>query len=150
MRYQDLSYSCGPAALVNAIRCFGRRVAERRVRGLASCTEDSGTDEDGLIAAARELGYTAASHWSADQTAAWSFVRANVLDGKPCLLCIDSWGHWVTVIGIVGDHVLVADPANTKRNGSENGVHSLSRRDLLARWRCPGEDEPFYAIAIGR
>jgi ABC-type bacteriocin/lantibiotic exporter with double-glycine peptidase domain len=149
VRYQDLSYSCGPAALVNAVRVFGKRIAERRIRGLSGCTEQ-GTDEDGLIAAARQLGYTAASHWSADQTAAWSFVRANVLDGKPCLLCIDSWGHWVTVVGIFGDHVLLADPANTKKNSSENGLHSLSRRELLKRWRCPNESEPFFAIAVGK
>ncbi len=150
MRYQDVSFSCGPAALVNALRVFGKRIAERRIRGLSSCTEEDGTDEHGLIAATRSLGYTAASHWSADQTAAWSFVRANVLDGKPCLLCIDSWGHWVTVIGIVGDHVLVADPATWKKNEAENGIHSLSRRELLKRWRHPRDSEPFYAIAVGR
>lgn len=134
---------------MNAIRAMGRRVAEGRIRKLAGTTQD-GTDEHGLIAAARSLGFTAVSHWSADQTAAWAFVRANVLDGRPCLVCIDSWGHWVTVVGIIGDHVLVADPANTQKNMGENGIHSLSRRDLLKRWRCQSESEPFYAIAVGK
>lgn len=128
---------------------MGRRIAEGRIRKLAGTTRD-GTDEHGLIAAARSLGFTAVSHWSADQTAAWAFIRANVLDGRPCLVCIDSWGHWVTVIGIVGDHVIVTDPANTKKNAEENGTHSLSRRDLLKRWRCQSESEPFYAIAVGK
>lgn len=150
MRYQDTSFSCGPAALVNAIRVLGRRVAERRVRSLSSCTEEDGTDEQGLIAAARSLGYTASTHWSADQSAAWSFIRASVLDGKPVLLCIDNWGHWVTVIGNVGDHVILVDPANTKKNMAENGIMTLSRRDLAKRWRCKSEQEPFYAIAIGK
>lgn len=149
MRFQSLAWSCGPASIVNAARAFGKRVSEARVRKLAGTTRD-GTDEAGLISAMRSLGYTASSHWSADQTAAWSFVRANVLDGKPCLLCIDSWGHWVTVIGIVGDRVLLSDPANTQKNVKENGLHSLSRRDLLKRWRCPNQESPFYAIAVGR
>lgn len=150
MRYQDTSFSCGPSSLVNAIRVFGKRVSERRIRTLASCSEDEGTDEAGLISAARSLKFTASTHWSSDQTAAWSFIRANVMDGRPCLICIDQWQHWVTVVGIVGDHVLVIDPANTKKNKAENGVYSLSRRELLKRWRCPSETEPFYAIAIGR
>lgn len=149
MRYQDLDFSCGPAALVNAIRVFGRRVAERRVRALAGCSED-GTDEFELIEATRSLGYTATSHWSADQSAAWAFVRSNAMDGKPCMLCMDSWGHWVTIVGIIGDHVLLVDSTDTKKNRSENGIYPLSRRDLLKRWRCPREDEPFYAIAVGR
>lgn len=150
MRFQMREWSCGPSALVNAIRAVGRRVAEGRIRKLAGTTQKLGTDETGLITATRELGYTAVSHSSADQTAAWAFIRANVLDGRPCLVCIDSWGHWVTVIGIVGDHVLLIDPARTKKNIAENGVHSLSRRDIFKRWRCPTEDEPYFAIAIGK
>ena len=150
MRYQEFGWSCGPSALVNAARTLGKRVSEKRARSLSSCTEEAGADEVGLIAAARSLGLTATSHHSAEGSAAWAFVRANVLDGHPCLICVDSWGHWVTVVGIVGDRVILVDPANTKKNMGENGVHSLSRTDLYKRWRCPRELEPFYAIAIGK
>ncbi len=143
------SWSCGPAALVNAARTIGVRVAEGRARALAGTTED-GTDEHELILAARGIGLTATPHHSKDQAAAWAFIRANVMDGRPCLICIDQWTHWVTIVGIVGDRVLLADPANTKKNQSENGLHSLSRTDLLRRWRCPNELEPFYAIAVGK
>lgn len=149
MRYQMRAWSCGPASLVNACRALGFRVAEGRIRALAGTTED-GTEEDGLISAARELRLTATPHHGADQAAAWAFVRSNVMDGRPCLICIDQWNHWVTVIGIVGDRVLVFDPAETKKNQSESGVHALSRTDLLKRWRHKSEDEPFYAIAIGK
>lgn len=143
------TWSCGPAALVNAARAIGVRVAEGRLRALAGTTED-GTDEHELIAAARGIGLTATAHHSKDQAAAWAFIRANVMDGRPCLICIDQWSHWVTVVGIVGDRIILADPANTKKNQSENGIHPLSRPDLLRRWRCPKEEEPFYAIAVGK
>jgi ABC-type bacteriocin/lantibiotic exporter with double-glycine peptidase domain len=149
VRYQQRAWSCGPAALVNAARAIGVRIAEGRVRALAGTTED-GTDEDELIAATRGIGLKATPHHSADQNAAWAFVRANVLDGRPCVLCIDQWRHWVTVIGIVGDRVLLCDPNDTKKNHGENGLYSMSRNDLFRRWRCPNEEEPFYAIAVGK
>ncbi len=142
-------WSCGPASLVNACRALGKRVAEGRIRALAGTTQD-GTDEHGLVRAARGVGLTATPGPTADQNAAWAFVRANVLDGRPTLLCIDSWGHWVTVIGLVGDRVIVIDPSNSKKNARENGVMSLSRTDLLKRWRHPRAEEPFYALAIGK
>lgn len=142
-------WSCGPASLVNAGRAIGIRIAESRIRALAG-SEENGTDEHELISAARALGFKVTPHHGTDQAAAWAFVRANVLDGRPCLLCIDQWTHWVTVVGIVGDRVLVIDPTNTKKNVGENGVHALSRPDLLRRWRCRSEQEPFYAIAVGK
>lgn len=149
VRYQEHPWSCGPSALVNAARALGKRISEKRVRSLAGCTE-AGTDESGLIHAARGLGLTATPHHSADSATAWAFVRSNVLEGRPCLICVDSWGHWVTVVGIVGDRVIVADPANTKVNKAENGVELFTRPQLLKRWRCPNEAEPFYALAVGR
>lgn len=149
MRYQARAWSCGPAAVVNACRALGFRVAEGRIRALAGTTQD-GTDESEMISAVRSLGLTATEHRGADQAAAWAFVRANVLDGHPVVVCIDQWQHWVTVVGICGDRVLLVDPANTKKNEAENGIHSLTRPDLLRRWRCRNEAEPFYAISIGK
>ena len=143
------SWSCGPASIVNAARAIGVRVSEGRIRKLAGTTED-GTDESEMIQAARGIGLTATSHSSKDQAAAWAFVKANVLEGRPCCLCIDQWTHWVAVIAVVGDRVILADSANTKKNKSENGIISLSRTDLCKRWRAPGESEPFYAIAVGK
>lgn len=150
MRRQEKVWSCGPAALVNAAQALGKRVSEARIRRLAGTTEAAGTDEHGLIAAARELRLSASPSSSADAAAAWALVRSGILGGRPSLLCIDGWGHWVTAVGIVGDRVLVFDPSNGVRNMLENGTRSLSRRELLRRWRHKTAEEPYYAIAIGR
>jgi len=150
MRYQQLGWSCGPAAAVNAARTLGKKISEARFRKLAGTTKEFGTDEIGLIESLRGLSLTATAHWSGDKNAAWAFVRSNVMDGHPCLLCIDNWGHWVTVIGIVGDRVIVVDPTSALSNQKENGIHSLSRKELLKRWRHKMEQEPFYAIAVGK
>ncbi len=149
MRFQNLPWSCGPAALVNAFRALGSKIAELKVRRAAGCSEEHGADEFGLMAAARELGFSAVPNTSHDVASAWAFVRANVMDGRPCLLCIDSWGHWVTAVGTVGDRLLIADPSNGKRNMYENGVHPFRRQALARRWRHSRVDDPFYAIAIG-
>lgn len=149
MRFQEKPWSCGPAALRSAGLVLGEKVSERTIRARAGTTED-GTDEEELIHAARELGWTASPHHSADKAAAWAFVRANVLDGRPCVLCLDQWTHWVCVIGIVGDKVIYFDPANTQKNSQENGITVSSRTSLSKRWRCPSEQMPFYAIAIGK
>ena len=149
-KLQQFPWSCGAASVVNACRALGRRVAEGRVRSLAGSSEAEGTDEVGLIQAVRGLGLKATPHHSSDAATAWAFIRSNVQDGRPCLLCIDQWQHWVCVIGVMGDRVIVIDPANTKANMAENGTHSLSRRDLHKRWRCKDEQEPFYAITVGK
>lgn len=149
MRYQNLAWSCGPASLVNAARSLGKRIAESRIRKLSGTTKD-GTDEHGLMNAARSLSLTATPHWSSSDSTAWAFIRANVLDGRPCLLCIDNWGHWVTAIGMIGDRIIIADPTSAKSNQKENGIYSFSRKDLKKRWKHRSEEEPYYAIAVGK
>lgn len=150
MRTQLRDWSCGAAALVNASLTLGKTVSEGKVRKLAGTTREDGTDERGIIDAARALGLTATPSSSSDSTAAWAVVRANLLDGRPCLLCIDNWGHWVTAIGIVGERVIIADPAETVRNSRENGIHVLRKTKLLKRWRHKAEETPYFSIAIGR
>jgi hypothetical protein len=103
-----------------------------------------------MIAGIRGLGLTATPHSSADVATAWAFVRSNAMEGRPTLICIDQWRHWVAVIGAVGNLVIIADPIDTKSNRAENGIHALSRPRLLRRWRCRDEQQPFYAIAMGK
>jgi len=125
------------------------RVSERSVRSLCGTTHE-GTDDEQMISAIRALGLTATAHHSSDVAAAWAFVRSNAMEGRPSLICIDQWRHWVSLIGVVGGLVILVDPVDTKSNRAENGIHTLSRPRLVRRWRCRNEDEPFYAIAMGK
>lgn len=149
MRYQECSWSCGAAAFVNACRALGRRVSERRARSLCGTTEQ-GTDEAELIAAARELGLTATEFKGSDKGAAWAYVRAQLLEGHPSLLCVDQWQHWITAIGIIGDKVILIDSANTVKNTAENGVWTMNRNELGKRWRSRDPLEPFYVLTLGK
>lgn len=135
--------------MVNACQALGARVSESRVRGLAESGPD-GTDEVQLTRAVRALGLKVTAWDGMSGPTAWAFVRSNVAEGRPCLLCVDQWRHWVAVVASVGGRVIVADSVRTKRNLAENGVHALSRPALIRRWRCRNEREAFYALAISK
>lgn len=149
VRYQAVPWSCGPASIVNGCRALGAKASERSVRAACGTTKD-GTDDHQMIAGIREIGMTATAHSSKDMADAWAFIRSNAMEGRPSVICIDQWKHWVTVIGTIGGSVIIVDPSNVKANKAENGIHVLSRTKLARRWRCPNEDLPFYAIAMGK
>lgn len=149
MRYQDRDWSCGPASIVNSCRVLGVRVSEGRARSLCG-SDRNGTDAAQMIQAVRQLGLTVTPHQGSDASAAWAFVRSNLTEGRPSLLCIDQWRHWASAIASIGGLVLLADPIRTNRNMAENGIIPASRTSLMRRWRCRNESEPFYAIAMGK
>ncbi len=67
----------------------------------------------------------------------------NLEDGKPVLLCVDSWSHWITAlprgngVRLTARHVWVADPA---RDGDEVVKRSTWRQLLRrAQWGLPDE-----------
>lgn len=150
MRYQARPWSCGPAALVNAFRAIGLKYSESRLRSIAGSSQEHGTDEKQLIMTIRMIGMSVVEHSGSDKNAAWAFIRSSIMDGRPCLICIDRWQHWVSIIGMIGNRVIVCDSSNSARNISENGIRSLSRSQLLKSWACPGEDLPFYGMSIGK
>jgi len=136
MRYQKDSFSCGAAAVVNAVRCFGRRIAEKNVRVFSNTTPEDGTSEEGIISALRGLGHGAESFEFMTRVAAADQLRENLMQGRPSIICIQNLQHWVTVVGMIGNKFVIFDPANTKGNKLENGMHILSLRNLKRLWQA--------------
>jgi ABC-type bacteriocin/lantibiotic exporter with double-glycine peptidase domain len=144
VRYQR--YSCGPAAIVNALRVLGRRVPERRIRPLCGTTEEHGTDEDGIKSCLTELGYS--HHEFLTPSRKDGIIRlSGSLNEGPVIICVDSWQHWVVVIGRIGDRFILIDSTNTVRNKAENGVAVMGRRDLMKRWKHK-EENAVYGILV--
>lgn len=123
MKYQTRSYTCGPAAAVNALRLYGLQVPEAHVAKLAKTTSD-GTDEKGLMRALRKLG--------AAPTAVWltSTVRRRVQAGIPVIIHLDEELHWVVVIGCLGDSLIAFDSQRTLSNQEQNGVRVIPPDEL--------------------
>lgn len=119
---------CGPTSLVNAFELLGKRFSLRKVSEACGEIVD-GTDEYCLLRGADALGFIASTYGTHSIKAAWEWVRKI----RAGILCVDSWGHWVTVHGL-GDAVLVFDPA-------EKRAEVLSWRRLNRRWKLPPNEQ---------
>lgn len=152
MKFQENSWSCGAAAVVNALRVLGVKLSEKRVRAAAG-TDEEGTDEIGVKESIKTFGFRPTEYYSNSSTEAFAWLNGMLLTGSVVILCINHWSHWVTAVGIIGQKVIIIDPANTKANVSENGVFIWSRRTLMEKWkngRKSAEDGRLYAISITR
>jgi hypothetical protein len=165
MRLQERTWSCGAAAVRNALRAFGKRVSEADVRSAAesasgpvekSCgCAHPGTCEHGVLAAIRHFGFTAVVHRWDTQSEAWEWLHETLQSGKVVILCVHDWEHWVLAFGSLGPTgVVVFDSSNFRYNIQEAGVHVWSRRHLMECWTNTvhtNEDKTkMYAISVGK
>lgn len=147
--HQEKPWSCGPASLVNVCDALGIDVSEKRVRELCDADKD-GTDEHQLLEAAEELDLRVKIIHTGDADASWNQLVKNAIAGRPSVICTQNWDHWVAIIGVVGDKVILQDSANTEDNVEQNGVHVLTKDQLIKIWKCKGAEKSFYAISFER
>lgn len=144
MKFQRKPGYCGLTAVTNALRCFGKKVPERLIKPYTDFKDGEGTSEAGIKAGIEALGHS----WN-EIICSSKEDALQVLDSYfPAILCVEGWTHWITVVGKVQSKYIVVDPTRTKRNQSENGVHIVSAQQLLKRWRCKAEKNPYYGIQI--
>lgn len=144
MRYQKVSYSCGAAAVVNVLQCFGKRVPERIIRARAGTCFEIGTPESGIIKALRSFGHETESL----NTSYFPIFKLNaaIKDGNVAIICTEDLQHWATVIGKVRDSFIIIDSSNTKKNVKENGVWVLTPKQLKRLWKS--RTKRFYGIIV--
>jgi ABC-type bacteriocin/lantibiotic exporter with double-glycine peptidase domain len=148
MNFQLRKGVCGPAAIVNSLRCFGVRVSQKRVIKLAGTDEDTGTDEYGILSALTALGFSGTPYAGKTKTDALTWLT-HALGSGPVIICVNNWDHWVTVIAKSVDKYVVIDSSNTLHNKRENGVHVYSSRELVKKW-FNTKEMCLYAIAIAK
>lgn len=95
---QPNDWTCGPFALKHALVALGRMVDGEDLAEVAGSHWWSGTDELRLARAARanecDLVFERALHPERARKA----LSAHLRRGVPVILCVDDWGHWVTVV----------------------------------------------------
>ena len=106
---QDKDYSCGAAALRYALTFLGKNVGEKELRQ-ASQTTFWGTDEGGIVKAARRYACETVVRNYRHFPAAFRSLMRYVQNGQPCILCVDGWTHWVAVAGASHNGVALFDP----------------------------------------
>ena len=135
MRLQDGPHLCAPAALSNALAALGRDVPPAACAELCG-TGVEGTDEDDLVEAVRALGF------QPEIVTSWRALQGAVLAGAPVVCAVredEPYDHWVAAVGVCGDRVLFADPA-------DHAVVRPRDREEWSRWAA-GPDG-FYGVAL--
>jgi hypothetical protein len=96
---QPNNWSCGPFALKHAFIMLGRVVDEKRISRIAGTHWWSGTDEIKLARAARRYDCSLKLIRRKNSLRAKRELLLSLKRGHPCLLCVDGWNHWITVVG---------------------------------------------------
>lgn len=150
MRRQTGDHDCGPTALANALERYGIRRGLSTVAKLCGTTLE-GSDEDDIMRGALALGCGVDEYRGGDERDSRRWLLDTLDAGRPALLCIDRWGHWVTALGSCGLDVVIYDPARETGGASVLRWRSLRRRWEAARRvrRAAGAiGVKFYALGI--
>jgi hypothetical protein len=95
---QSNKWQCGPFALKHALAIVGHFVDEESITRAARTTKD-GTDEKMLRRAADKFGCGLLEIRRFGEKSAFRALKDAIEAGKPSMICINQWGHWVTIVG---------------------------------------------------
>jgi hypothetical protein len=134
---QPNKYQCGPFALKYALVMLGQFRDEKIIARRAGSTWWYGTDEIGLAHAARYFHCTMKYFKNPDAKSSIKKLISYLEKGIPCILSVDNWGHWLTVLNYDKKKFIVVDSAKDKV------IVTYSARQLLKRWYYYDEENDF-------
>jgi predicted double-glycine peptidase len=126
---QSSDYDCGPAAAVTALRRLGFPAEEGQIAIWAYTSSAIGTPPDILARTLQE-------HYGKDGLSSEFRVFKNLKELKAAGLTLvvirySFWfDHYLTVLEVDDDHVLVGDPSR--------GLMLIPSKDFLSKWRFVG------------
>lgn len=131
---QPYKYQCGPFALKYALVMLGQFRHEKEIGKRAGSNWWYGTDEIGIAKAARS--YKCSMKYIKRQNAndAVYALTNQLKKGFPCILSVDNWEHWFTVINVQQNKFVVVDSALDKV------IIIYSEKQLLKRWIYTDEE----------
>lgn len=134
---QSTSYTCSAAALLAVLAYYGVEAREDRLAKELGATPEAGAPPPALVRVARGQGLTAELR----EGLTVDDLRRETRAGHPVVIAIQAWrdrprryqdnwedGHYVVVIGVEGDTVVVEDPSLLGSRGV------LTRAELEERW----------------
>ncbi|MBI2419759.1 MAG: hypothetical protein HYV28_17995 [Ignavibacteriales bacterium] len=125
---QPNSYACGPFALKYALVMLGQFQHEDDIGRKAGSTWWYGTDEIGLAKAARRFNCTMKYFSDTNGKQALLKLRRFLKAGLPCILSVDNWNHWFTILREERNKYVVVDSTQQKV------IVIYSEAQLLERW----------------
>ncbi len=132
--FQSYRADCGPTALQNALDALGHIRSHDELVSLCGTTAD-GTSPRQLRRAIGVLKESCDLQPGEikDRYDDVALLRlAALLDhGRPAILLVDSWSHYVAAVGRLGDIFIICDSADLRQ------TLYLSAGDLIHRWAHP-------------
>lgn len=126
---QPYKYQCGPFALKYGLVMLGRFENEREIGKKAGSTWWYGTDEIGLAKAAKSFDCKMKYFRRETAKDAIKILNYHLKRGYPCILSVDNWEHWITVINEQHGKFIVVDSALDKV------IVIYSHAQLARRWK---------------
>ena len=150
---QETPSSCGPACLKYALCVIGYSARESQLRRLARTTW-RGTQTRRLMSAARRFGVNPTlrifvhDQWSEART----WLSHELGEGRPVILDVEGFNHYVVAVQALGAHVVILDPEGSTKRGRDYARVVLSSERRLRSWwlssEAAGEEASFRGISL--
>lgn len=148
---QELTFSCGAAALRSVLHYFGINKPEEEIRDLAKTNEKDGTKTKNIIKVARYFGLNTKAKYNMTEQ-----DLKDLLDqGKPVIVCFQAWGnkkhyknknsgHYAVAIGYDKENIYFQDSNMKKTRGH------TTWKEFIKQWHDKDStgDKDRYGIAI--
>ncbi len=95
---QPNTWECGPFALKHALVMLGIFADEKEISRIARADKAWGADETQLARAARRFDCDLTNERAHEPDEAKGLLLEYLGEGIPCLVCVQEWSHWVTVV----------------------------------------------------
>ena len=135
---QPFKYQCGPFALKYALVMLGRFESEKIIAKKAGSNWWYGTDEIGLEKAAKYFGCKMKYFRRETGADAIKALTQHLRKGYPCILGVDDWGHWITVVNWQQGKFVVID------SGSDKVIGIKSANQISRRWKYDDPDSSYF------
>ncbi len=132
---QPYEYQCGPFALKYALVMLGKFKSENEIGVKAGSTWWYGTDEIGLAKAAKYYDCKMKYFRREKGTDAIKVLTEQLKKGYPCILSVDNWEHWFTVVNVQQKKFIIIDSILDKV------ITIYSPTKLLKRWKYIEDDD---------
>lgn len=126
---QPNSYQCGPFALKYALIMLGIFKDEDEIGITAGSTWWGGTDEIGLARASRRYNCKMKYFQSSNPNDARRALNELLKKRIPCILSVNNWGHWLTVVSYSKGNYVVVD------SELDDVITVFNSKQLLRKWK---------------
>ncbi len=149
-RHQPNAWSCGPAALRNAMLSYNYDVDVQDLakHSVTECCKKKKLDmvrwgrcEHGLAAVADEHGFKLEHVFQGSEADAHDYLRS-MLPSVPILLSVEHHSHWITGFRGTARHVWIMDPARDLSPLRQR----VTYRQILRRMQYGLKTDPSYGF----